>query len=169
MAIGANSYGTLAGVGALVPKFSGDAGDFGETDRPSGVSVENWIDGISGMVNSTLAQEGFAVPVTQADVVEALRMFVEQEVVDLVYGINGSGRFGPTSKQTQRMSRWKILTDDVMSFVSANAFGFELLGATRSEEASAGIQYRDTDESGDEMHPIFQREAFGNVFQDWDA
>lgn len=38
----------------------------------------------------------------------------------------------------------------------------------RSSE-TLDIGFRGTDNSGDSTFPIFQREAFGNVFVDWDA
>lgn len=35
--------------------------------------------------------------------------------------------------------------------------------------ATIVIGYRDTDNSGEDVSPIFQRESFGNKFKDWDA
>ncbi len=164
-----NSYGSLAGVGVLVPKWSGTAGDFADTTRPSDASVINWIDQISGLVNSILSQVGFEVPVDQNDVVLQLRFFVEQEVAAIVEGINGFGRFGPQAKSGGKKGRFALLVEDVESFIMANATGFERLGASREYDEAESIGYRGTDASGDETFPIFQREAFGNAFDNWDA
>lgn len=169
MAIGASSYGTLAGVGVLVPRFSGN-GAFAATTRPALASVENWIDQVSAMMNGMLAQEGFAIPVADADAVNICLGFVEAEVAAMVNGVNGSGRFGPTAKEKgNKRGRYAILLDDVKAFIEGNAYGLESLGATRTNHVTSGIGYRDTDESGNETFPIFQRKGFGNTFIDWDG
>ena len=46
---------------------------------------------------------------------------------------------------------------------------FERLGAARSFSATAGLAFRDTDERGNATSPIYQRAAFGNLFENWDS
>ena len=167
MAITANSYGTLAGVGVLVPKWSDD-GAFANSTRPVFGTVENWINQISGLVNSMLAQAGFTVPITDTDVKDQMIFFVEQEVAAVVEGINGFGRFGPTSKTGGRKGRFALLVEDVQTFIEAHKAGMESLGADRATNEADAIGFLETDQSGDEVAPIFQREAFGNSFRDWD-
>jgi hypothetical protein len=59
---------------------------------------------------------------------------------------------------------------EVMDWVGMFADGLAGLGAARSSTTGAGeIGFRDADEGGDETFPIFQREAFGNSFQNWDT
>ena len=169
MAINANSYGTLEGTGALVPKLSGGASDFASTTRPTSTHVEKWIDEVSSILNGILSQFGFAIPVTQEDAVRALTMFVEEEVAAFVSGVNGSGRFGPTAKGKTLGGRFTLILVDVKAYVKDMAVGLERMGAERSYSVVAGLTYRDTDESGNPTHPIFQREAFGNLFTDWDS
>lgn len=169
MTLGTNSYGSVAGVGVLCPRWSGNVGDFSTTIRPKKASVESWIDSLSGMVNSFLAEAGFTIPVTDDDVTDALDMFVNEEVAAICEGINGSGRFGPTSKAVGKKGRYSLLLDDVKAFVEGNKAGFERLGAARSQDLTSGIGYRDTDEGGDETFPIFQRDAFSVAFTDWDS
>ena len=172
MAIGANSYGSTLGVAALVPKWasgSGDSANFTTTTRPTLAQVESWIDSVSGMINSILAEAGFRVPVTDDDVKDSLDFFVNEEVASIAEGVNGNGRFGPTSKTLGKRGRFAILLDEVKMFVEANAAGFERLGASRSFDVTSGIAFRDTDNSGAVSAPIFQRTAFGNVFKDWDS
>ncbi len=167
-----NSYGDLEGVGALTPKFSGAASDFAETTRPTDDFVVKWIDQISSLVNSILARAGFTTPIDQVNAVDVTRQcafFVEQEVASIVEGLNGFGRFGPTAKKGGAKGRFALLVEDVEAFIEANAIGFERLGATRAEGQASGIAFRDTDESGTEISPIFQREGFGNIFQNWDT
>jgi len=49
-----------------------------------------------------------------------------------------------------------------------NAFGFEALGATRTTGVGEQIGFLSTNQSGDEVAPIFQRTQFGNSFENWD-
>lgn len=162
-------YGTTTGVGALVPMFSGASQDFTDTTRPTEAQVTLLLTQISGMVNSILAQAGFSTPIaTPTDVNAALDAFVESMVADVVLGINGSGRFGPKSKQLEKSSRWDLILQDVTAFVEGNSVGWERLGATRTQQQADSIGYRGSDESGDEIHPIFQRKGFANTFENWD-
>ena len=168
MSVGANSYGTAAGVAGLTPRYANTSATFDGTTRPTLTQVEAYIDQVSGIVNSYLAQEGFSVPITQADVTLALTMFVQEEVAAIVEGINNAGRFGPTTKAPGKRGRFAVITEDVKAFVEGNAYGFNLLGATRTKSALSGIAYRDADESGDDVTPLFERKAFGDVSKEWD-
>jgi len=156
MTVAANSYGTAAGVVALTPRYGTTGGVFDATTRPTITTVEAQINQISGMANSILAKSGFVVPITQADAKLALTAFIEEEVAAIVEGINGSGRFGPTTKEPGR-SRFRIIMDDLEQFIEANAKGFENLGAARSGE-SVQIGYSD----GDDLEPLFTRDQYGN-------
>src|SRR3990167_1652293 len=169
MSIGANSYGSAAGVAALVPRYANGSGTFATTDRPTLAQVETFIDSVSGILNSILAEAGFQIPVTDDDVKDGLDFFVNEEVAAIAEGINGSGRLGPTSKAMGKAGHFSLILSDVQEFVSGNAAGFERLGATRAYAATAGLAYRDTDNSGAETAPIFQVQGFGNSFTDWDS
>ena len=169
--VGANSYGSPSGVAALTPRYANGVGTFLTTDRPSLQGVINLIDQVSGLLNSILSQSGFLVPVSSVlapDVILALTIFVQEEVASIVEGINGSGRFGPTSK-TPNQSRFNLIMIDIQDFIIANADGFERLGAQRTKSAVGTIGFRDHDQAGDEIVPLFERKAFGNVVQEWDS
>lgn len=171
MAVGANSYGSAAGVAVLVPRYANGTGTFATGDRPALASVEALIDQVSGLLNSILAQNGFTIPVSNTlapSVVLALTIFVNEEVAAIAEGINGSGRFGPTTKQPNK-SRFRIILDDIQDFILMNADGFERLGAVRSQSAVGTIGFRDHDQAGDVIVPLFERKAFGNVVQEWDS
>jgi len=165
MAIGANSYGTVAGVAALTPRYSGS--DFAATTRPALSTVESWIDEISAITNMILANVGFETPISQAQPKLMLDIFVNQEVAAMVEGVNGSGRFGPTAKKGIG-NRFNIIFDDVKDFIDSIAIGIEREGATRTYDPIAGISFREDDEGGTSTAPIFQRSGFGNSFIDWD-
>jgi hypothetical protein len=155
MTIGANSYGTTGGVSALTPRYATSGGVFDTTTRPTIATVEAQIDQISGLCNSILAQAGFKVPITQADCKLAIDIFVNEEVAAIVEGINGSGRFGPTTKEPGK-SRFALIMDDLQAFVTANAGGFENMGATRSSDTMT-IGYSTAD-----YEPLFTRDQYGS-------
>jgi len=168
MAIGANSYGTVIGVAAFVPNYSA-GGNFNAATRPTLTQVESWIDSVSGILNSILAEAGFTIPVTDDDVKDALDFFINQEVASVCEGVNGSGRFGPTSKQVGKQGRFALMLEDVKAFVEGNQAGFERLGAERSYDATSSIAFRDSDESGEAVVPLFERKAFGDAAREWDS
>jgi len=169
MAIGANSYGDTGEIGALVPRYSGTAATFHDTTRPTLKQVESLVDQVSAMLNASLAELGFTIPVTDSDAKLMLDLFVNQEVADVVLGMNGSGRFGPTTGKGTQRGRFALLLEDVTTFIKANATGIERLGAARSFDQLNAGGYRGYDEGGDEVHPIFQRDGFGNSFRNWDS
>lgn len=166
MTVAANSYGSAAGVASYVPRYANGSATFDTATRPKLDQVESLINQISSLVNAILASNGFGIPITQADVVLAITIFIEQEVAAIAEGINGSGRFGPTTK-TPGKSRFQIIMEDIAAFVLEHADGFENLGAARDQSTGMEILTRGVDAAGKESFPIFQREAFGNVFENW--
>lgn len=163
MSIGANSYGDTTSVAHLVPMHTDNTTKlFTTSTRPTLARVESLIDQVSGMVNMFLAENGFTIPVAQADAVLSLSLFVNEEVAGLVEGINGSGRFGPTSKQPG--GRFGILYSDVQTFIESVANGFVALGVPRPRSITAGLGYRDTDEAGNDIFPLFTRTDYGFDF-----
>ena len=169
MAISANSYGSVTGVGALTPRWSGANNDFVETDRPTLATVESHIDQVSSALNVALAQSGFEIPITQVDCLGLLAFFVNEECAAIVEGLNGSGRFGPSVRNPGSRRRMLIIAKDVADFVEAYADGFEDLGATRTRGIADGLNARTTNDGGDDIVPLFQREAFGNSPINWDV
>lgn len=163
-------YGSATGVGALCPRFSGDDHDFAATTHPTAAEVGTFLDQMAGLINSVLAEEGFATPLSSPDTVkDALDGFANQEVAAIVNGLNGSGRFGPSSKSVQKTGLFGLVLEDVRSYITGSVAGFVNLGANRERDSAEQIGARLTDEAGDDVHPIFQRKAFGNRFTDWDS
>lgn len=144
MSIAANSYGSTSGVAVLTPRYANSSGVFDNLGnpptgtRPSLSTVESQIDQISGLANSILAQYGFSVPVKQADAKLALDIFVNEEVAAIVEGINGSGRFGPTTKEPGR-SRFTLIMDDLQTFIKVNVQGWTNLGVDRNVSEKASV------------------------------
>jgi hypothetical protein len=169
MALGANSYGDVSEIAALIPRYANEVVLFDASTTPALSQVESLTDQVSGIVNGLLNQYGFSTPVTQADAKLALDLFVNEQVAVLVEATNVRGRYGPGNDQPYEGASLVTILRDAQEFIEGNAVGFERLGATRSSDPLSGISYRDTDEGGDDTAPIFQRDAFGIGFKDWDT
>jgi hypothetical protein len=167
MTVGANSYGTVAQVAALTRRYT-DGGSYDGTTNPNLVTIEGWLDSWSAQMNVYLAGAGFAIPVAQADAKAAIAEVVVEAVTDLCHSANSAGRFFSQRALENGISASKVLRKEMADWVEAQADGLELLGATRTRASTAGILYRDSDNSGDATFPIFQRDGFGNRFEDWD-
>jgi hypothetical protein len=166
VAINPNSYGSLSAVAALAPRYT-NAGDFDSNTRPTRAQVEEFINRASSTINVALAAAGFAIPITQADAKEAVAGIVIEAVVDLCHAANSAGRFFTEQALERGVSPMRAIRGEMSAWVEEQAEGLELLGATRTRASTAGILYRDTDEDGDGVGPIFQRKGFGNRFTDW--
>lgn len=165
------SYGTPEEVAALVSRYT-NAGVFiarGVTGvtRPTLEDVERYIDRVSALANTYLAEEGFNVPITQPIAKAALDELTIEAVVELCHVSNSAGRFF-SDRQLKKQNPLRVIREEIANWVAEHAAGLENLGAARGTSFAEQIAFRDTDESGDETFPIFQREAFGNRFDDWD-
>lgn len=167
MAIGANSYGSVAEVAALVPAYL-SSGEFTASTRPTLAQVERFIDRVSGIVNVLLAEAGFEIPVSQADAKLALDEFVVAQVVELCHASNGAGPYAPGSDEMRAGSPFRMITKEAAEFIEKHADGLEALGASREKHLSYGLACRTEDDAGDEIHPMFQRKMMGHEVIDWD-
>ena len=164
MAVDANSYGTAAGVAAHVPRIvRGTTGLFDATTRPTITTVETWLDEVSALLNAMLAQMGFTIPISQADAKRMLDLWANQEVAAICEGVNGAGRFRNLTD-----SRMTLMASEVQKFIEDNARGIQALGAPRARNTTRGLHFRSTDERGNAVHPLFQRDAHGDVPTNWD-
>lgn len=166
MSVSANSYGAATDVASLTRRFTA-AGSYTTTTNPTLAQVEGWIDQVSSTLNLLLAEQGFRIPLTQADCVLTLKLFVETEVADLANYANSAGRFFTNQQYTT--GPWKAISKEAADFIKAHANGFEQLGATRTREGLNGLDARTTDDSGAEIEPLFARKQFGTINTDWDT
>lgn len=165
MALAANSYGSVEEVAAMVPNYTA-SGEFSTSTRPTEHQVEVFIDRVSAIINAVLARQGFSIPITNADAKLACDEFVVEQVVDLCDAVNRMGRFYSDSVGGQ--SRFALIRRDAVEFIEDQATGLEQLGATRNYSLTQGLGYLSTDDSGDDIEPIFQREMMRQTIVDWD-
>lgn len=169
MGVATNSYGTASDVAAFVELYT-TSGSFTTSTIPTLAQVESWIDQISALVNAALAGAGFVIPVTQSDAKLAIKSYVVQAASDLAHAANSAGRYFTDTALQRGVSPMAAIRKEILDWVETFSDGLDALGASRSSTTGAGeISFRDTDEGGDEIHPIFQRDAFGNEFENWDT
>ena len=166
MAIGTNSYGSVAEVTALTARYL-IGGTYTTATRPTLAQVEKFIDNASSTLNVMLAKAGFTIPITQADAKAACAEIVIEVVVDLCHAANSTGRFFTDRALERGVNPMKAIRDDMAAWVEMQAPGLEALGAARSTSQLDGIAFRGTDEAGNEIFPIFQRDGFNNHFDNW--
>ena len=168
MAIGSNSYGSVAEVAALTLRYT-NAGSYDATTRPTLTQVEKFVDRVSGILNVLLAEAGFAIPVTQADAKLALDDFAVDQAGELCHAANGSGTYAPGSEVLRGRTPREAIINAAVKFVTEHADGLEALGATRDRHLTNGLTCRTEDDAGDALEPVFQRKQMGNVVVDWDS
>jgi hypothetical protein len=166
MGVSERAYGEAANVAALT-KGHTSGGTYTATTTPTLAQVEQWINQVSSTLNLLLAEQGFAIPVTQADCIETLTLFVQNEVADLCHYANSAGRFFSDKQYTA--GPWKAISKEAADFIGDHANGFEAMGATRTRAGLNGLAARTTDDSGAEIEPMFARKQFGNRTTDWDT
>ncbi len=139
MAIGANSYGSVAGVEALSWRFT-NAGSFDGTTKPTLVQVESWIDQVSGVINLTLAGCRYTtLPITIDTIIDTFDLYVNQITADIVEGSHDIGRLGPTALTNARTgsikAMWGMVAGEVATFIRDQCDAFEYLGLDREAES----------------------------------
>lgn len=167
MSVGANSYGSASDVAALTPRFCNASGAYDTTTRPTLAQVEHWIDGVSSTLNLLLAEQGFEIPLSQADCVLTLSQFAAIEVADLCNYANSAGRF--FQNETYTTGPFQAIQKEAASFIEEHAAGFAALGEDWSAGGLNGLDACTTDDAGDAIEPMFARKQFGNVTTDWDV
>ncbi len=161
MAIGANSYGSVAEVAAVAVRFTSN-GSFDATTNPTLAQVETMVDRISGLVNVSLARVGFAVPVSQADAKAALDDLVVDAVARLVCAVNGTAMYyqGNAGGRVSARSEMARIRQEIREYVTEEASGLAALGATRSRGLAHGLNATLTDTEGEDLDPMFDEEEW---------
>jgi len=156
------SYGTEAGVAALTKRY-GDSTThlFTTATNPTLATVTSWLAQISSMVNVALASAGFTTPITDADLTPALDGFVNALTADLAHAANSTGRFFSDRALEYGISPIKAISNDVRGWVEMMTPGLSALGAVRETSDADRIAFRDGDENGNAVNPMFTRGAFG--------
>lgn len=162
-------YGDANNVAAKCSMWTNTSGLFDETTAPKKSQVENWIEQLSSVADLALRQYGFtSTPVTDPTAIGMLSFLIEGLAADLVHDSHRTGRF--YSERAIKIGKNVQMTigSEILAWVGGNVEGLVILDLER-EEIAEGIGFKDTNEAGDELFPIFHREAFDNVFENWDT
>jgi len=130
------AYGTAAGVAALTPMYTddGEFKDAGASDvatNPTLTQVEAWLDDVSKLMDTALAEEAFVTPVTDTDIVPILDLYVEGIVHDLVHYSRKAGRFYSKRALDSGSSPFNTISTEIHDWVKMKANGFANLGLAR--------------------------------------
>jgi hypothetical protein len=169
VALAANSYGSVAEVEALTRRILRGEPGFGSMTTPTIDEVEKMIDRVSAQLNTALAAEGFAVPVTGADAKLALDDWTVARVVQWVELTQPSQGWGG-AETGGRTAGFSSLYEKAAEFVRANARGWKRLGASVTNASSEGLAFtalnphdqRDDPASTLLEQPHFRRGQFDN-------
>jgi hypothetical protein len=156
------AYGTTGGVAALTKRYTNSGAVFDATTNPTVTTVTAWLAEISAMVNIAMASSGFAVPIVDADITPALDGLVNALTADLVHAANSTGRFFSERALENGVSPIKAINKDVWGWLEVNIAGLSASGAVRVLSDAGQIAYRETDDSGTEIDPLFSRNRFGS-------
>lgn len=131
------AYGSPAGVAALAKTWT-EEGEFldpdayGEGGTPTTLSeVTDWLDEVSVLMDTSLAEQGFAIPVTHVDVVKMLGLKVNALVADLVALSHSKGRLMSDRIQERGESPTTILERELLAWVKARVNALEAYGIPR--------------------------------------
>jgi hypothetical protein len=166
MTVGTNSYGTAADVAAMTARYTSSGAFVDGTTRPTLTQVETWIDNASATLNVMLAKAGFSIPIIQTSAKAACAQIVVETVAELVHYANSAGRFYTERALERGVAPMRVLRQEMADWVESMAPGLEALGATRTQSFLEGILFKEFDGQGDSVEPIFQRNGFGNDFDD---
>lgn len=151
MAIGNNSYGTMAEVVALTRIYLQGETTFNNETIPAGVDVEKFIDRASGVLNLALANAGFTIPITQADA----KLACDDWVVGMAAAyVELSQPY--TSEEPQENKRSGLLSrlsKEAVKFVKDNTKGFAVLGVTQTADDSSGLIFTGATAQADRTDP----------------
>lgn len=126
------SYGTVAGVAALSALWT-DNGSYTAATTPTSTTVSGWLDDVSALMDTALADEGFTVPVTVAAVVKTLDLYVEGIVKDLCDWAHGSGRFFTERYLDRGLSPFITIDKEISAWVQRKSVGIENQGVPKED------------------------------------
>jgi hypothetical protein len=153
-------YGSANGVAALCKRWT-NSGVFDNTSNPTLATVNEWLEQVSSMIDIALSTSGFTAPVTSASITPALNSFVNAMVTDLAGAANSSGRFYSDRMIDNGVSPLKVISKDIFGWIDVMSSGILALGAGQVISNAGRIAFRDGDDDGNQIDPLFGRDTFG--------
>jgi hypothetical protein len=138
MTLGDNTYGSVAEVVTLCRLVMQGQSTFNSTTRPTLTEVEGIMDRVSGVLNLALANQGFSIPVAQADAKLACNEWVVKRTAQTVFLAQPYADFDADSPMD---SLYAGLEQAATEFIDANEKGFKVLGVPVSQAETAGMVF----------------------------
>lgn len=111
------TYGTASGVAAYTPRYTNASGVFDGDTRPTAAQVSDWLDQVTAIID--YAADHAQVDTGSSSITPMLDAFAEAQVAELVLGVNGAGRYGPTEGRGSTLGSWfAVVTKDAAAFMA---------------------------------------------------
>jgi hypothetical protein len=141
----------VAEVVAFTRHLLDGANSFGGDTRPTLSEVETFIDRVSGVLNSAIAQAGISAPVTNSTASLACDNWVVAQAANLTeYTQRGVG-FG--DEEGSREITLSGLNRSAKMFVNDNLLGWKRLGVTVTAPESQGLTFTGLTTQADRADP----------------
>jgi hypothetical protein len=157
MALNANSYGSVAGVEALVRHIAG-AGGFTIATKPTLAEVESFIDQRSAILNAWLGVAGYTIPASNAQAQLILAHYAQMgaacdvELTQRSAGYSDNDQNRRENKFCAEFMRAQKLIGEGNLPGAPSAPGGPLAGLSVGGVTRGGIR----------LQPLFRRTSFGN-------
>lgn len=151
MAIRVDSYSSTGEVRAYTRHLLDGQSTFNSTTRPTLTDVEKFIDRASGTLNTALRGVGLAVPIANSTAKLACDDWVTTRAAEYVE-LTQRG-VGYSDGEGSRTAAFRGLYSDAVTFAKQMKTGFEDLGVTVLNKASAGLQFTGLTTQADRTDP----------------
>lgn len=128
------AYGSASGVAALSSQWTNDDGEFDVSTRPTLAQIEDFLDQVSQLMDTALADEGFVTPITIAAVLGEIGLLVNGVVKDLADYSHSTGRFFAEKTLETGMSPFMTVDKELHEWVKRKVVGLETQGCLRINE-----------------------------------
>ncbi len=159
MTLNAHSYGSVAGVATFVRHIAGSG--FSGATKPTTTEVESMLDQRSAILNGWLAQQGYAIPVTQADAVLILANFAEMGAACDVELTQRSAGYS-ADDQNRRENKFCAEFMEAKAYIASGALAALGVPASGAPGPLAGLSVGGQTRGGQRLRPIFKRRSLGN-------
>ena len=152
MTIEAWAYSSVAEVVALTRPLLDGAATFSAETNPTRDEVERFLNYASAQLNSALAAVGFTVPVTQTTVAYELNAWVTAKAA--MYTELTQRGAGYSDDEGSRTAVFANLAQMAKDYVTANAIGWQELGAAYVSTSADGLEFTAMDNHANRSDPV---------------
>jgi hypothetical protein len=153
------SYGSVAGVEAYVRHIAGAA--FSVSTKPTLTEVQAFLDQRSAILDGWLAQQGYAVPVTQANALLVLANFANAGAACDVELTQRAAGYSPDD-QNRRENKFCAQFMKAEAYIESGALAALGVPTVGAPGPLAGLSVGGVTSGGLRLRPVFKRTSLGN-------